>query len=80
MIDYAYPCMMAEKALKNAHEKVLDNDLDGAIAEALNAMAESKLLFNALRYMQQVKEGKWNVPNVEQRQWLFVVSAGWKPV
>jgi len=58
VIDYAYPCMMAEKALKNAHDKVLDNDLDGAIAEALNAMAESKLLFNALRYMQQVKEGK----------------------
>jgi hypothetical protein len=58
MIDYAYPCMMAEKALKNAHDKVLDNDLDGAIAEALNAMAESKLLFNALRHMQQAKEGK----------------------
>ena len=58
MIDYAYPCMMAEKALKNAHDKVLDNDLDGAIVEALNAMAESKLLFNALRYMQQAKEGK----------------------
>ena len=22
MIDYAYPCMMAEKALKSAHDKV----------------------------------------------------------
>jgi hypothetical protein len=50
--------MMAEKALKNAHDKVLDNDLDGAIAEALNAMAESKLLFNALRYMQFVQQQK----------------------
>ena len=58
MIDYAYPCMMAEKALKNAHDKVLDNDLDGAIAEALNAMAESKLLFNALRHMQFVQQQK----------------------
>jgi hypothetical protein len=50
--------MMAEKALKNAHDKVLDNDLDGAIAEALNAMAESKLLFNALRHMQFVQQQK----------------------
>ena len=58
MIDYAYPCMMAEKALKNTHDKVLDNDLDGAIAEALNAMAESKLLFNALRHMQFVQQQK----------------------
>lgn len=56
MIDYAYPCMMAERALKNAHDKVLHNDLDGAIAEALNAMSEAKLLFNALRHMKQVKE------------------------
>jgi hypothetical protein len=56
MIDYAYPCMMAEKALKKAHDKVLANDLEAAIAEALIAMAESKLMFNALRHMQQVKE------------------------
>jgi len=50
--------MMVEKVLKNENDKALDNDLDGAIAEALNAMAESKLLFNALRHMQQAKEGK----------------------
>ena len=56
MIDYAYPCMMAEKALKSAHDKVLHGDLDGAIEEALNAMSEAKLLVNALRHMKQVKE------------------------
>ena len=55
MIDYAYPCMMAEKALKKAHDAVLDNDLDAAIIEALVAMSEAKLMLNALRHMKEVK-------------------------
>jgi hypothetical protein len=58
MIDYAYPCMMAEKALKKAHDAVLDNDLDAAIAEALVAMSEAKLMLSTLRHMKAMKEVK----------------------
>jgi hypothetical protein len=58
MIDYAYPCMMAEKALKKAHDDVLDNDLDAAIEAALVAMSEAKLMLTALRHMKEVKEQK----------------------
>jgi hypothetical protein len=56
MVDYAYPCMMAEKALKKAHDAVLDSDLDAAIEAALVAMSEAKLMLNALRHMKEVKE------------------------
>lgn len=56
MIDYAYPCMMAEKALKKAHDAVLDNDLDAAIEAALVSMSEAKLMLTALRHMKEVKE------------------------
>lgn len=54
MVDYAYPCMMAEKALKKAHDSVLDGDLDTAIEAGLEAMAEAKLMINALRHMKEV--------------------------
>jgi hypothetical protein len=47
--------MMAEKALKKAHDAVLDNDLDAAIIEALVAMSEAKLMLSALRHMKEVK-------------------------
>jgi hypothetical protein len=56
MVDYAYPCMMAEKALKKAHDAVLDSDLDAAIEAALVAMSEAKLMLNALRHMKEIKE------------------------
>jgi hypothetical protein len=48
MIDYAYPCMMAEKALKQAHEHMLDREYDEAFEAALGAIAETKLMINAI--------------------------------
>jgi hypothetical protein len=53
--------MMAEKALKKAHDAVLDNDLDAAIIEALVAMSEAKLMLNALRHMKEVKSATTQV-------------------
>jgi hypothetical protein len=50
--------MMAEKALKKAHDDVLDNDLDAAIEAALVAMSEARLMLTALRHMKEVKEQK----------------------
>lgn len=44
LIDYARPCMDAEKALKDAHWAVLDNKTDLAIQLTLEALiAVSKM-------------------------------------
>lgn len=49
IVDYAYPCMMAEKALKDLHQAMLRGDVDAALEHALAAMAEAKLAYNAIR-------------------------------
>ena len=43
IVDYAMPCMMAEKALKQAHEAVLENDFDVAIEKTLQAIVEAQI-------------------------------------
>jgi hypothetical protein len=45
MIDYAYPCMMAEKALKNLHEAMLSNAHDRATEHGLASNCRDKYLF-----------------------------------
>lgn len=53
VVDYAYPCLRAEKALRKLHESVLANDYEAAIEAGLEALAEAKLTVNALRDMQE---------------------------
>jgi hypothetical protein len=53
MVDYAYPCMMAERALKDAHDAMLERDFDAAIEHTLKAMAEVKLMLNAIKEMKE---------------------------
>jgi hypothetical protein len=53
VVDYAYPCMMAEKALKELHQAMLNNDYDAALEHALTAMAETKLAYNAIRHTKE---------------------------
>lgn len=53
MVDYAYPCMMAENALKEAHIHMLNNEYDEAIEEGLKAIAETKLMINAIKDMKE---------------------------
>ena len=55
MVDYAYPCMMAERALKDAHDSMLERDFDEAIEHTLKAMAEVKLMLNAIKEMKENK-------------------------
>ena len=52
MIDYAYFCMMAENALKDLHNAVIEGRMDDALEYALVAMAEARLMYQALRHMQ----------------------------
>lgn len=51
MIDYAYPCMMAEKALKDLHNAMLENKYDDALESGLLALTEIKMTINAINDM-----------------------------
>jgi hypothetical protein len=44
---------MAEKALKQAHEHMLDREYDEAFEAALGAIAETKLMINAINDMKE---------------------------
>jgi hypothetical protein len=49
MIDYARPTMMAEKALKDLHNAMLDKRYEEAIEQALQAIAETRQAIAAIR-------------------------------
>lgn len=56
VVDYALPCMLAETALKNAHNAALDGDLVKAMDYAIQAIAESKLMLNSLIVMKEKED------------------------
>lgn len=53
MIDYAYPCMMAEKALKDLHNAAIEGRLEDAKEHALAAIAEVRLTYQSLVAMSE---------------------------
>lgn len=53
VIDYAYPCMMAEKALKNLHNAMLAKDYSQAVLEAHVALVEAKMTLNSIILMKE---------------------------
>lgn len=53
IIDYAYPCMMAEKALKDLHNAMLARDFEQAISSAFTALAETKMTLNSIVVMRE---------------------------
>ena len=53
IVDYAYPCMMAEKALRYAHEAVLKNNFDAAIEQTTQAIVEARLMLRSLQTMKE---------------------------
>jgi len=50
IVDYAMPCMMAEKALKKLHEAMLERDYDKAIEHAKTALVECRLAYTSILY------------------------------
>jgi len=48
LIDYARPCMDAEKALKDAHWAVLEKKYELAINKTLEAIESAMLMLSAL--------------------------------
>lgn len=55
-VDYAYPCMMTEKALKQLHEAMLRKDYDNAIEHGFKAVAEARLTLVAIKHMKEQKD------------------------
>ena len=53
MIDYSYPCMMAERALKDLHNAAIEGRLEEAKEHALVALAEVRLTYQALVAMSE---------------------------
>jgi hypothetical protein len=53
LVDYAHYCIKAERALKNMHEALLVKNYNKAKKEAMNAVVESKLTYNAILAMEE---------------------------
>jgi len=56
IVDYARPCMEAEKALKDAHDAVLDRKFDEAMTRTMDALVSVRLMYGALRHMKERDE------------------------
>lgn len=54
--DYAYPTMMAEKALKDLHNYMLENRLDDALIAGLNAITDIRMALAAIRDAKERKQ------------------------
>ena len=53
IVDYAYPCMMAEKALADLHKRVLENNFDASIEAGLLAISELRIAVASLKVMKE---------------------------
>jgi poly(A) polymerase Pap1 len=49
IIDYAWPCMCAEKALKQAHQAMLERDYVKAIENTNAAIDDCKAMLESIR-------------------------------
>ena len=56
VIDYAYPCMMAEDGLKRAHVAMLDKQYDEAIGAAMTTLVETRIMLNSIRHMKEQED------------------------
>jgi hypothetical protein len=50
LIDYARPCMMAERAMRDLHEAMLMKQYDVALEHAMTALVEMRLAMAAVRH------------------------------
>jgi len=56
IVDYAYPCMMAEKALKDLHDAMLLRKYDDALEHGMKALVEVRLTLAAIRHEKEQQE------------------------
>jgi hypothetical protein len=60
IIDYAYPCMLAENALKDLHLATIHGDYDAAIEHGIEALVEVKLTLQNIRLMKEQRDALRN--------------------
>jgi hypothetical protein len=53
IIDYAYPMMAAEKALRDAHDRMLEKKYDEALEEMNKVLVEARITINSIRHMKE---------------------------
>ncbi len=53
LVDYAYPCMMAEKALKDLHALMLEGKYDEAVTAGIEALTDVRLTIQAVKAMRE---------------------------
>lgn len=53
LIDYAAPCMAAEKALRDLHNAVLEGKYDVALGAALEALVQTRMTHLAIIHMKE---------------------------
>ena len=58
VVDYAYPCMMAERALKQLHAFMLEGKYDQAVDAAIVALTETRLTLTAVRAMREARDAR----------------------
>lgn len=56
LIDYAYPMMMAENAMRAAYDALLHGNPDEGMEQLLNAMVEIKMALNAVRHTREMRQ------------------------
>ena len=56
LIDYAHPMMMCEKAMKKAHNYLLEGDYVLAMDQLTLAMGEAKIARNSVQHMMEQKD------------------------
>ena len=56
IVDYAKPCMDAKKALKDAHDAVLNGKLEQAMTHTMDAIIAARLMYGALRLMKEKQQ------------------------
>jgi hypothetical protein len=56
IVDYAKPCMEAEQALRDAHEAVLNGNLELAMTKTMDAIISARLMYGSLRHMKEKQQ------------------------
>lgn len=62
LIDYAYPMMNVEIAMKKAHQHLLNEDYVLAMDQLTLAMAEAKIARNSVQHMMEQKDALYKKP------------------
>lgn len=53
IVDYAHPCMMAERALKEAHLAMLAKEYDKATQHTVEALIAASHMYDAIKHMKE---------------------------